>query len=64
MADSTHPYDRPVGGKGDRDIRTNPKKYRDALFWKRSECCDARVYPRDGKLLCLECNKPAKIKDN
>jgi len=49
MSDSTHPYDKATGGKGDRDIRTDPKKYREALFWQKR---DARL-----KATCI-CGKP------
>jgi len=63
MADSRHPYERATGGKGDRDIRTNPIKYRASMFWKRSICCDAHVFIKDGKMKCASCNKITSTKD-
>ena len=57
MADSRHPYEKATGGKGDRDLRTDPAKYRAALYWKRSTCCNARVMTKQGKLYCTECGK-------
>jgi len=63
MADSRHPYEKATGGKGSRDIRTNPATYRNSSFWKRSTCCDAHVYTKDGKLYCKACNKITSTKD-
>jgi len=62
MPNSHHPYEKVTGGKGDRDIRTNPATYRNSLFWKRSTCCDAHVESKEGKLYCKACGNLTSTK--
>lgn len=44
------------GGKGDTP-RIDTDKYRNALFWVRSECCNAHVRETKKGLICQECNE-------
>ena len=62
MADSRHPYERATGGKGDRDIRTDPKKYREAKFW---EMRDARLKGDDQPKTnaCARCGNDIETPD-
>jgi len=62
MPNSHHPFEKVTGGKGDRDIRTDPAKYRNSLFWKRSACCNAHVESDQGKLVRKACGKITSTK--
>lgn len=49
------------GGKGDL-TRKGFENFRNANYWKRSECCNANVFEQGVYFYCKSCEKPCYIK--
>ena len=49
------------GGKGDL-TRNGFENFRNANYWKRSSCCNAKFETHKGVFVCLDCDFPCHIK--